>query len=120
MPTAYLSQFLFNKVALCNKRVLANFLFCFNLGFTVLQTGNSAPVLPPFKFCFGTPQQLRYQISISHSSPRAAVVGPSCLIPPPASAQYQHLWSHIDACLHSWNATNSDTLILWRARHTVY
>ena len=46
---------------------------CFNLGFALLQTGSSAPALPP-EGGFGTPQQLRHQLSVSHSSPRAAVV----------------------------------------------
>ena len=46
---------------------------CFNLGFALLQTGSSAPALPP-EWCFGTRQQLRYQQLVSFSSPRGVVV----------------------------------------------
>ena len=85
------------------------FVFCFNLGFALLQTGSSAPALPP-EGGFGTP----HQPLVSHSSPRVVVVWPSCLTPPPVSA-------NVVACLTpAYILGMPQILILRRARHTVY
>ena len=97
-------------IHLCKQEMV---MFCFNLGFALLQTGSSAPALPP-EGGFGTPQQLRHQPLVSHSSPRAVVVWPSCLTPPPVSA-------NVVACLTpAYILGMPQILILRRARHTVY
>ena len=54
-------------------------LFCFNLGFALLQTGNSAPALPP-EGGFGSPRCLCIQVCqdfarVSHSSPKLPLYG---------------------------------------------
>ena len=42
---------------------------------------------------------------VSHSSPKLPLYGNLSL----HLTQYQQMWSHTDACLHSWKATNPDT-----------
>ena len=42
------------------------------MGFTLLQTGNLTPALPP-EDSFGTPQQLRHQLLVSHSNPKLSL-----------------------------------------------